>query len=267
MNSLPQQSVLDHYAQQASQFGLAAEATMPDSVVRRKEVEALLAFLGQLDLEHGRLLEIGCGNGYLMEQIESRFGARYTCMGIDATPEFIESARRRGLSGRFEVADLRTLPMEDNSFDVVISERVIINLLDPEDQMQCFGEVARVLRPGGYFAAIEGFKAGLENLNRARSEFLLPPIPEPPVNNWFTGERWQSCLAGRFRPMPVAAVAGLAPSNFLSSHYFMTRFVHDAIRPAEGKVRNTEFAAFFAAALPPVGDYSPLRIHYLERIR
>ena len=264
MNLAPQQTVLDHYAQQASQFGLAAEATMPDLVVRQKEVEALLAFLEHVHPSMVRLLEIGCGNGYLLEQIERRFGTRFQCTGIDATPQFIESARQRGLAARFQTADLRALPMPDASFDLVLAERVIINLLDPAQQVAAFGEVARVLRPGGLFTAIEGFKAGLENLNRARADFLLPPIPEPAVNNWFTEERWQLCLAHRFRP--IAPSAQLAPTNFLSSHYFMTRFFHDVIRPVGGKLRNTEMAFFFAAALPAVGDYSPLRINYLERV-
>lgn len=266
MNLAPQQTVLDHYAQQAAQFGLAAEATMPDLVVRQKEVEALLAFLDQVDSSKVRLLEIGCGNGYLLEQIERRFAGRFECTGIDATAPFIAAARQRGLAAQFQVADLRALSMPDASFDLVLSERVIINLLDPAQQVAAFAEVARVLRPGGLFTAVEGFKAGLENLNRARADFLMPPIPEPAVNNWFTEERWQLCLAGRFRPLPPEATARLAPNNFLSSHYFMTRFFHDVIRPDGGKLRNTEMAFFFAAALPPVGDYSPLRINYLERV-
>lgn len=96
MNLAPQQSVLEHYAQQASQFGLAAEATMPDLVVRRKEVEALLAFLDHVNPSMVRLLEIGCGNGYLIEQIVRRFGTRFQCTGIDATPQFINRLASAG---------------------------------------------------------------------------------------------------------------------------------------------------------------------------
>ena len=68
-----------------------------------------------------------------------------------------------------------------------------------------------------------------------------------------------------FEELPPDELEGLEPWNFLSSHYFMTRFFHDAIRPKDGAVRNTEFARFFAQALPPVGDYAPLRIKYLRR--
>lgn len=95
--------------------------------------------------------------------------------------------------------------MPDASFDVVVSERVIINLLDPAQQVAAFGEVARVLCPGGLFTAVEGFKSGLENLNRARADFLLAPIPEPAVNNWFTQERCGSAwlaASGRRHPPP-----------------------------------------------------------------
>src|SRR5205807_7795675 len=129
-----------------------------------------------------------------------------------------------------------------------------------------FVELARVLRAGGTMMLIEGFKEGLANLNLARAEFALGEIPEPTVNNWFTEERWLKAIKGKYVEFSATESAQLAPQNFLSSHYFMTRFVHDAIRPENGKIRNTEFAKFFAQALPPIGDYSPLRIKYLRRV-
>jgi perosamine synthetase len=257
-------SVLEHYRAQARAHGASSESTMPDEVVRGKELEAILTFLERAPA--GRLLEIGCGNGLLLEAIAGRFGGRFALWGIDLTPEMVAVAAGRSLECALQVGDVRRLPYKNGCFDVVVAERVIINVREPAGQAQAFEEIARVLRPGGVMVAIEGFQEGLENLNRARADFLLPPIPEPAVNNWFTEERWRQCLAAGFREFTPAEAAELAPENFLSSHYFMTRFFHDAIRPAAGKVRNTELARFFAAALPPVGDYAPLRVKYLRRV-
>ena len=48
--------------------------------------------------------------------------------------------------------------------------------------------------------------------------------------------------------------------NYLSTHYFVSRVVHELVRPRDGSIRNTEFVKFLDSALPPaIGDYAPLR--------
>jgi len=256
--------ILDHYREQAVEHQSSPASTMLDEIVRERETEAILRFLDRAG--EGRLLEIGCGNGFLLEAISTRFGRKFELHGIDLTPELLALAQARRLDCALQLGDVRCLPCDAGFFDVVVSERAIINILDPNGQMKAFENVARVLKPGGQMVAIEGFKTGLENLNRARADFLLSPIPEPAFNNWFTEERWEGFLTNGFREFTEAESGGLAPANFLSSHYFITRCLHDVIKPAGGKVRNTELARFFAAALPPAGDYSPLRIKYIRRV-
>ncbi|MDX2143884.1 MAG: class I SAM-dependent methyltransferase [Rhodospirillaceae bacterium] len=260
--------VIGYYRAQAQSNGLAATVTMPDEYVVEAELKAIIAFLARAepDTSVRRLLEIGCGNGHLASVIHRRFETRFDYTGIDYTQEMIDLAKSRSLPFRFEYASVLSLPLENSETDLVVSDRVLINLLEPKDQAAAFTELARVTRRGGLLMLIEGFKQGLENLNLARSEFMMPPIPEPPVNNWFTEERWAAAIADKFTELSEEELIGLAPQNLFSSHYFLTRFVHDAIRPGGGKTRNTQFAKFFARALPPVGDYSPLRLKYLRRI-
>jgi ubiquinone/menaquinone biosynthesis C-methylase UbiE len=259
--------IIAYYKMQAATNGMAATVTMPDEFVVEAEVNAILAFLRnaapRADMKN--LLEIGCGNGYLAAQIHAEFGDRFLYRGIDLTPEMIQLAASRALPFKFVEGSILQLPWETDTVDLVISDRVIINVLDVEQQRKAFSELARVMRKGALALLIEGFKEGLANLNHARADFLLSAIPEPAVNNWFTAERWQTFLDVGFKELTGAECEGLAPSNFLSTHYFMSRFVHDALKPPGGAVRNTEFTKFFAQALPPVGDYSPLRIRYLQR--
>ena len=54
--------------------------------------------------------------------------------------------------------------------------------------------------------------------------------------------------------------------NFLSTHYFVTRVVHDLLRPEGGAVRNTHFAKFLSSVLPNYGDYAPVNLHLLQRL-
>jgi len=260
-------AIREHYRRQAEQFGESSESTMPDVIVRRKEIEAITAFLRWAPFSCRRLkgLEVGCGNGFLMQTILAEFSRKYEFHAIDMSPELVGIAKKRGLNCTFEVGDIRKMRFDDAFFDLVICERAIINILNADQQVQAYRELARILRSGGLMVAIEGFKAGLENLNRARAEFLLAPIPEPAVNNWYTEERWRKFLDQGFEELRPEETKGLVPGNFLSSHYFMTRFFHDLIKPAGGKIRNTEFALFFSEALAPAGNYSPLRVKYLRR--
>ena len=160
---------------------------MPDEVVRRRETDAIQASLRQIVVGTSMdALEIGCGNGYLLDQIQRRFpGVRF--WGIDYTQKMIKLALSRRMEnvGLLQ-GDVRALSFRDASFDVVISERVIINLLDPADQELAFSEVARVLRPGGWFICVEGFATPLANINEARAELMLPEIRQPHHNRWFT---------------------------------------------------------------------------------
>jgi ubiquinone/menaquinone biosynthesis C-methylase UbiE len=251
-----------YYREQAEKCGLEGTSTMPDEVVRTRELQAIFACLDRIAEPEDCLLEIGCGNGLLLTHLAARYpGLQLT--GVDYTPAMVDLARSRALpAARIERGDITRLQFESASFDLMVSERVIINVLSREDQAKAFAEAFRMLKPGGHFICIEGFANPLRQLNEARIEFCLPPIPMPTVNRWFEDEDFADYIKEKF---DVISASDLPPPNFLSSHYFITRVFHDAIRPTEGKLRNTHFARFFADALPPIGDYAPVKLFLLRR--
>ena len=70
------------------------------------------------------------------------------------------ASRRGGIVGvrdRVELkkADVRALPFEDNSFDVVVSNFVVHEMNTSADRARMLREIARVLRPGGRLALID----------------------------------------------------------------------------------------------------------------
>ena len=77
-----------------------------------------------------------------------------TVDAIDLTPEFVEVARQLnekvGLGDKItvEVASVTSLPYADQSFDVVLSQNVSMNV---SDKSAMFKEAFRVLKPGGIF--------------------------------------------------------------------------------------------------------------------
>lgn len=98
-----------------------------------------------LPLGHGRLvLDVGCGDGRFALWNRGR-GARI--VGLDAVPLFAGEARARVDLVR---GDVRVLPFPDGSFDAAYSIDVMEHL-DAPGLARFFGEVARVLKPGGAF--------------------------------------------------------------------------------------------------------------------
>jgi ubiquinone/menaquinone biosynthesis C-methylase UbiE len=97
------------------------------------------------------VLDIGCGAGMDLLLAARRVGPTGRALGVDMTDAMVEragaSARAAGLA-QVEVrkGDATSLPVEDASVDVVISNGVI-NLV-PEKE-RAFDEIVRVLKPGG----------------------------------------------------------------------------------------------------------------------
>jgi ubiquinone/menaquinone biosynthesis C-methylase UbiE len=94
-------------------------------------------------------LELGCGIGAVSAFLADTY-AMNVC-GTDFDPEQIEIARRMQPESdrlHFRVEDAAHLTFEDASFDLVLSQNVFHHVPDWEAAVR---EVARVLRPGGYF--------------------------------------------------------------------------------------------------------------------
>ena len=83
--------------------------------------------------------------------------------GIDLSPQMIRVARRDHPGFAFDVADLRDLPIEAASLAGVVCWYSLMYLA-PSDRPAAFGELARVVKPGGYL--VTAFKAGDSQLRR-----------------------------------------------------------------------------------------------------
>ena len=71
-----------------------------------------------------RLLDVGCGPGTITADLATRL-APGTVLGIDASAEVIDAARRDHPDVTFSVADVYDLGLEDASWDVVHAHQVL----------------------------------------------------------------------------------------------------------------------------------------------
>lgn len=257
----------DHYREEARSQGTLGTSTMRDEITRSREVDAALRLLAHVQGDDVplRLLDVGCGNGYLLAAIAEQF-ANITLSGLDTLPEMLELARGRRVAGCEVVAgDARQMPFPDAAFDVVVSERCIINLRTRADQAKALSEIARVLRIGGHYICIEAFTDGLAELNEAREQLGLAANAQPDHNLWLD-KQWFFRAVEAWAEVRDPASLGdesLPASNFLSSHYFISRVVYPALTRRE-VLYNTHFVKFFAF-LPPMGNYAPIQLFVLRK--
>jgi 2-polyprenyl-3-methyl-5-hydroxy-6-metoxy-1,4-benzoquinol methylase len=94
----------------------------------------------------GRLLEIGCGNGLILERMHER---GWAAEGVEFDPKCVEAVRARGL--RCYLGDVRDQSLPNESFHAIFMSHVIEHVYDPKGFMdECF----RVLKPGGQVIAL-----------------------------------------------------------------------------------------------------------------
>lgn len=112
---------------------------------RRQLVEAALAAR-----EGERVLDVGCGPGFYLEQLAPAVGPRGKLAGIDSSEEMVELARRRCAAipnVELLVASAGDrLPFPDGEFDAAISVQVLEFVAEID---RALAELHRAVRPGG----------------------------------------------------------------------------------------------------------------------
>ncbi len=103
-------------------------------------------------------LDLGTGTADLAIAVIRRSGPGTRMIGMDITPEMLEQGRlklaRLGLEDRIElrIGDAEHIDLPDNSVDGCCSAFTVRNL---SDIRQGFGEMLRVVRPGGRVVCLE----------------------------------------------------------------------------------------------------------------
>jgi SAM-dependent methyltransferase len=107
-----------------------------------------------------RVLDVGCGTGYLLRLLASRCPGAVELAGIDPSPAMVEVARNaRGggnADGRvhFSVGYAERLPYPDASFDLVVSTTSFDHW---SAQQAGLAECARITNPGGRLVLVDQF--------------------------------------------------------------------------------------------------------------
>ncbi len=102
-------------------------------------------------LHHPRLLDVGCGHGYIHPDL-SRYG--FDIVGVEVATEVLPIARNANAEVNYLGFDGTTLPFADGSFDVVTAI-CVMHHVPPDQWLGLAKEMRRILRAGGIAAIFE----------------------------------------------------------------------------------------------------------------
>lgn len=272
------EGIRQHYRGVAEKHGMSLTSTMEDEITRNFETDAIIQFVStSLMLRQiaglsgtATIMDVGCGNGFTLDVLSREFPG-HTYVGIEKSDELRSLASLR-ISGKKNAkileGDIRERGFaKDVIADILICQRVLINLLDVEDQRQALNNILASVKSssncsmGSTLLFIESFINPLKRLNEARSEFELLPIPPACHNLYLTDDFFET---PQLKPLEADGLS--TPPNFLSSHYYVTRVLHEVFTRGKPFKRNSEFVGFFTRALNQnIGDYAPLKLYMFKK--
>ncbi len=242
-----------------SRAGLGQWAGTRDVTAKQLEMEVLAG----LARDGMSILEVGCGNGITALEIARRHKVKILAM--DYAAEMIAAAHGllagQTLPGQveFRVGDVRQLAGVGAGFDLIYTERVLINLPDWPAQRQAITDILTLLAPGGCYAMCENSQEGLEAVNQMRLAVGLPAVVPPWHNRYFRDAE----LAG----FKMDGIVLEEVRHYSSTYYFLSRVVNAALAAREG--REPEYEApinQLALQLPPLGNFGQGRLWIWRRV-
>jgi len=144
-----------------------------------------------------RTLDLGCGDGHLLDLLAARGIA---AIGIDPSPAELALARGHVVCGRGE-----QLPFADRSFGAVVSHLALSILVEPAPAI---AELARVLVPGGTLAIVTGGGPGDDDAFAWFVDLLGPVLARSARKPPRLGDKRMRYAEGLDR---LLAVFGFAP--------------------------------------------------------
>ena len=178
-----------------------------------------------------RVLDIGCGNSSSLISLAKKSGCRG--VGIDFSKEMIHTSKKfvkeAGVDAvvKNHYGSVPPVPKNYGMFDVVISNRSLINLSSLEDQEKSVKSVADVLNPGGMYLMIECLQDGNDFTNSMREKLGLEPICAPWHNLFF---RKKDVLAWQSEEFSIEQFLHIS-----STYHFISRVVYAKLAELKGE--------------------------------
>jgi ubiquinone/menaquinone biosynthesis C-methylase UbiE len=233
--------------------GLGQWAGSKDIIAKQLEIDAIASYVK----DGMNILEIGCGNGITATEIARRFNVTITA--FDYASEMIDSAKRIATETSckgtvaFEVGDVLSMPNFKNKFDLIYTERVLINLPDWKSQSKAITDISTLIVDGGAYVMCENSQDGLEKINLLRKNVHLEAIAPPWHNRYFNDREIEQ--------LNISSVTLESINDYSATYYFLSRVVNAWLAAKDGKEPNYDSDINqLALQLPSIGNCGQGRI-------
>jgi SAM-dependent methyltransferase len=166
-----------HWNERALQEQSDARVNIADLVQRSLENQFILSLLRQ----DARILEVGCGNGYLTAELRKHVRS---VDAFDYSENMIARAKQSAgeSNSRFFLDNVLAPRHVEPPYDMIVCVRVLINLRNLEEQELAVRNLASMLPRGGSLVLVEGFLDGFQALNDLRDKTGLPAMKPAAIN-------------------------------------------------------------------------------------
>jgi len=255
--------ILEHYTNQAKLYKASPKSTMKDLFIRGLEVSKLTETLTKLSNKNTKVLEVGCGNGYTISKLSKKLECNF--VGIDSNQQMIQLASKRRLKKNiFSKQSILEPKFRSGMFDIVFTQRCLINLISWKSQKTALNQIHRLLKKDGFLVLLEAFDDGLKELNQARHIIGLEKISPAWHNLYINKTKLHDFIQKKFVNGDYKTKK-LTYDNFLSSYYFGSRILYPGLLEKKSRIKyNNKFVEFFSL-MPPLGNYSPLQLIILKK--
>jgi ubiquinone/menaquinone biosynthesis C-methylase UbiE len=218
-----------------------------------KEIEAR-ELMSEIE-ENSEVLDFGCGNGETLIKIYTE--KKCHAHGYDFSDGMVEVAKsniqKENLSEFISVeqASLLDEKKTEKKFDVVYTERSLINLASFEEQAQALKNLSYYLKPNGKIINIESSRQGLARTNELRKILDLDEIKEPWHNHFIDEKRWEK--------LEIPGLALERVSNITSTYSLLSRVVYAKVAYGEQLKYDSDINKL-ALKLPNLGNIGPVRM-------
>jgi SAM-dependent methyltransferase len=138
-----------HVSQIGRFFGYEGLAHVTRVHERYRETLRILKSAAYHPLTHLRVLDVGCGNGAMLQQFVLWGAQPENLAGIELRSEPVATSHHLYPNLDVRCNSAVELPWLDNAFDLVCQHTVFTSILDKTMKQQVANEMVRVLRPGG----------------------------------------------------------------------------------------------------------------------
>jgi len=219
-----------------------------DKNLRQLETSFVMSNLSAAD----ELADFGCGDGESTVQYATKVKS---CLALEHSNHLREKAaarfREAGLQNvTLASGDVLDLSAYEAKFNVVVTQRVVINFMTWDEQQFVLNNIWKTLRPGGRYLMIENTFEGFEALNSVRRAVGLPNIPLHDWHNYFLHfDKFMAFIENKFV---------VEKHNTFNLYYLLTRVFLNMFANFEGYGTAAKKDEIFAVA-----DVAARQLHEL----